>query len=149
LVVAQVLVGLLLGLAWWRLAPRPEAYWIGTTWYAPDDAGFGAAQDVQFAALTLVPGVAVGVCLAAWSGRPRPLVRLGLALMGACLGSGAVWLVGAGLSGGLGGAPETTGVAVTAPVTLSSPGVVLLWPVLATLVPALILSIRALFTDRP
>ncbi|MDR1799034.1 MAG: hypothetical protein LBR19_03990 [Bifidobacteriaceae bacterium] len=147
LMAAQALVGLALGYAWLRLAPRPQAYWTGYTWYSPEVTGFGAAQDVLFGALTVLPGLAAGVCLVLWAARPWAAVRTLLVLVGAAVGSGATWLVGALASHAWAGG-WAVGDTVTAPVNLTSPGVALLWPVLAALVPALVLSIRALVTDK-
>jgi hypothetical protein len=131
-------------LVWLVACPRPPAEWAGSFWYAESDLGFGAAQDIWFGALTLVPGLVVGALLARWSGRPAPLRRASCWLGGAALGSALCWLTGAGLSGGF-GSVELAAEVAAAPATLTSWGLLALWPFAASLVLTLSLVARAAF----
>lgn len=144
---AQVLAGVLLGWVWLMIAPRPPARWTGLFWYAETDTGFSAAQDVWFALLTAVPGLAVGVLLAWRSGRPGPIRRAALWLAGSALGATACWLTGAALGAGL-TAPaviEAGQAAAAAPLTLTSMGLLALWPFAAAAAFTLPLAARAAF----
>jgi hypothetical protein len=142
---AQTLVGAVLGLVWLAVAPRPSARWAGTFWYAESAAGFSGDQDVRFALVTVVPGLVVGVLLACWAGRERPVRRAACWLGGAVLGSMACWLTGVAFGSDLAGAPAVGAVAQAAPVTLTSYGLLALWPFAAAVAMALPLGIRGAF----
>ncbi|MDR2380179.1 MAG: hypothetical protein LBE08_03230 [Bifidobacteriaceae bacterium] len=132
-----------LGAVWALVAPRPSARWSGDIWVAADDLGFSAVQDVWFAGLMGVAGLALGCALTAWSGRPRSAWRivwwLGGAVGASVLAAGA----GAALTGGF-ASPEVGATAV-APVELTSLGLLALWPFVAALVVMLALAARGLF----
>ncbi|MDR0626722.1 MAG: hypothetical protein LBG11_05595 [Bifidobacteriaceae bacterium] len=140
----QAFVGALLGLTWLLIAPRPAATWVGTFWYAEDQAGFGAAQDTWFALLVALPGLAVGILLSRWSERPHPVRRLVCWLVGGVLGSTCCWLVGSGLGGGF-GSPGQGDSAQAAPLTLTAPGLLALWPFASALIVTAVLAARAAF----
>jgi hypothetical protein len=141
----QVPVGVVLGWVWLVVSPRPAARWAATFWYAESATDFSAVQDVFFALLTVVPGLVVGGLLAWWSGRAHPARRVISWLAGAVGGAVACWLTGAGFGAGL-AAPPAIGTAVAAaPVTLTSYGLLVLWPFAAAIVMTLTLAIRGAF----
>ena len=140
----QAFAGALLGLVWFLIAPRPAASWLGTFWYSPDQTGFGAAQDTGFALLVVLPGLVVGVLLRRWSERPNPIRRACCWLAGGAFGSICCWLVGSGLGGGF-DSPSQGDSVQAAPLTLTSPGLLVLWPFVAALVLTVALAARAAF----
>jgi hypothetical protein len=143
----QLLAGVALGFVWVALSPRPKARWLDVLWYAEDQIDFSAVQDVRFGLISLVPGVIVGIALTAWAARPGALARAASWGAGAIVGSGAMWLTGLLVTGAFGAAPATDAVE-RVPVTLTSPGMALIWPLMTFLIPALYLAFRSLFT-RP
>jgi hypothetical protein len=140
----QALVGAALGVVWYLVAPRPAAEFSGLFWYAADDYGFSAGQDVWFALLGVPIGIAVGVALLVWSARPLAFRRALLWLSGCVLGTLACYLVGCLLGGGF--ATYAAGQQVTmAPVSLTSYGLMAVWTATASLTLTLGLVIRSLF----
>ncbi|MBU6244424.1 MAG: hypothetical protein KGP12_04330 [Actinomycetales bacterium] len=129
-----LLAGVALGVLWWRLAPRVplvvrpgESYPQG---YQPD--GYLGA-DVSFAILAMIAGVAVTIGLLAM--RREHLISVLIAsLLAGGLGSVAMWFVGGRLGSvdieGL-SATTTADVVVDAPLHVSMPAVLLLWPLTA------------------
>jgi hypothetical protein len=138
----QVALGLALGLVWLVTSPRPAARWMGAFWYAESDVGFGAAQDVRFALLTVFPGLAAGAWLVWRSTAAQPIRRVGCWLAGAALGALACWLTAGALSGAF-AAPAVGDQAAAAPVALTSYGLLALWPFAAALAFTLALLARA------
>jgi hypothetical protein len=129
-----LLSGLALGVLWWRLAPRvPLVVRPGESYpqsYQPD--GYLGA-DVSFAILAVIAGVAVTIGLLAM--RREHLVSVLIAgLVAGGLGSLAMWFVGGRLGSvdieGL-SATTTADVVVDAPLHVSMPAVLLLWPMTA------------------
>jgi hypothetical protein len=139
----QTALGALLGVGWLFLAPRPPARWTGLFWLSATRPGFAAEQAVWFGLLTMGAGIAVGVALTAWSGRPRPWRRMGLWLGGAVLGSATALATGLALGSGF--ASRVVEVETRAPLTLTAPGLVAGWAFAAALVPMLALAFRAWF----
>ena len=129
--------GAALGVLWWRLAPRvsvvvrPDTVFPAT--YQPD--GYIAA-DVAFAALALVAGIAVTIGLIRMR-REHLIATLFASLLAGVVGSGLMWLVGTRLGHvdieGL-SATITDKITVDAPLQLTMPALLLLWPIVAALV---------------
>ena len=135
-VVAGIISGLLggaaLGVLWWRLAPRVPIV------IQPDGSrpqGFQPeeylAADIAFAALALVAGVVLTIALAAMR-RQHLLGVLGAGLIASVLGTFAMWQVGTRLGSvdieGLIATTEEEFV-VDAPLSVTMPGVLLVWAI--------------------
>lgn len=151
-IIIGVLAGGALGVLWWRLAPRvPLVVRPGDAFpqgYQPD--GYIAA-DVTFAILGIIAGLAVSIGLITIR-RHHLAWALAAGLLAGAIGSAAMWFVGRHLgSVDIEGLIATTSqdVVVDAPLQVSMPAVLLLWPI-AT---ALVVTIAALadwwseFTD--
>jgi len=129
--------GVALGVVWWRLAPRvsvvvrPDAVYPAN--YQPD--GYIAA-DVAFAILAVIAGVAVTIGLVRMR-REHLIATLFAALLSGAVGSLLMWLVGTRLGHvdieGL-SATITDSVTVDAPLRLTMPALVLVWPIASALV---------------
>lgn len=132
-----VLAGLALGVIWARLAPRVPLV-IGPDASRPQ--GFQPqeylADDLTFAALSIVAGIAIAVGLARMR-REHLTSVLGAALLAGFIGSGLMWFIGEHLGAvdieGL-SATVTTETVVDAPLRLSMPAVALVWPIASALV---------------
>jgi hypothetical protein len=144
--VPQAVLGALLGLLWWLLAPKPEARYLGLFWYAESNQGFSAAQDVLFGLVTVVPGIVVGVLLTLWSARPGAGRRLTAWLGGAVAGSLVCWMTGCLLGHGF--ASYAPGAVAPAPLTLTSYGLLAVWPAAAAFAVTLALMGKGLFSSR-
>jgi hypothetical protein len=140
----QVAVGIVLGLVWLTLAPRPAAVWAGEIWLAVDDLDFSAAQDVWFAVLTGCAGVLTAVVLVAASRRPRAGRRAGLWLGGSLAGALGCLGVGLTLSGGW-ATPDVREAVTQAPVVLTSPGLAIFWMYVAAVVTTVGMAGRTFF----
>lgn len=136
-IVVGALAGGALGVLWWRLAPRvPLVVRPGDAFpqgYQPD--GYIAA-DVTFAVLGIIAGVAVAIGLITIR-RHHLVWALSAGLLAGGIGSAAMWFVGRRLgSVDIEGliATTTEDVVVDAPLQVSMPAVLLLWPIATTLV---------------
>lgn len=128
---AAALVGALLGVLWWRLAPTDPLFVAGgkaypQTWQPRDYI----TDEVIAALLCTVAGLVVGVA-AVWITRPRRLLALWSSVAMGCLGALALWLVGTRL--GAVDVPalvaqSADGAKFAAPLRLRMPGVLVLWP---------------------
>lgn len=136
-VVVGAVSGLALGVIWWRLAPRvPLVVRTGVTYpanYQPD--GYLAA-DVSFAVLALLAGLAVTIGLLVMR-REHPMSVLLASLLAGAVGSVLMWFVGSRL-----GSVDIEGLIATtmdesvieAPLKVSMPALLLVWPITAALV---------------
>jgi hypothetical protein len=138
-------LGVLLGVAWWVLSPRPSARYVGLFWYSEVDPAFSAAQDVFFALVTAGPGLLVGVLLTMWCSRPRAGRRLTVWLSGTVAGSLACWLTGCLLGHGF--SAYQLGTITAAPLTLTSYGLLALWPAAAAFLATVALTAKGLFSS--
>ena len=136
-IVIGVVAGAGLGVVWWRLAPRvsvvvrPDSVFPAN--YQPD--GYLGA-DVSYAALACLAGVAITIGLVNMR-REHLLSSLWAALISGAIGSGLMWLVGSRLGSvdiaGLSATIEDK-VVVEAPLVLTMPAILLVWPATAALV---------------
>jgi hypothetical protein len=136
-IVIGLVAGAALGVVWWRLAPRvsvvvrPDAVFPAT--YQPD--GYIGA-DVAYAALACLAGVAVTIGLVNMR-REHLLSSLWAALISGAIGSALMWTVGIRLGSvdiaGLSATIEDK-VVVEAPLSLTMPAILLVWPAMAALV---------------
>lgn len=136
-IVIGVVAGAALGVVWWRLAPRvsvvvrPDAVFPSN--YQPD--GYIGA-DVAYAALACIAGVAVTIGLVNMR-REHLLSALWSAILSGAIGSALMWLVGSRLGSvdiaGLSATIEDK-VVVDAPLALTMPAILLIWPATAALV---------------
>ncbi len=136
-IVIGVVAGAALGVVWWRLAPRvsvvvrPDAVFPAN--YQPD--GYIGA-DVAYAALACIAGVAVTIGLVNIR-REHLLSSLWSAILSGAIGSALMWLVGSRLgSVDIAGLSATIDdkVVVDAPLSLTMPAILLVWPATAALV---------------
>ena len=136
-IVIGLVAGTALGVVWWQLAPRvsmvvrPDTAFPEN--YQPD--GYIAA-DVSFAALACLAGVAVTIGLMNMR-REHLLSSLWAALISGAIGSALMWAVGSRLgSVDIAGLSATIDdkVVVDAPLSLTMPAILLVWPATAALV---------------
>ena len=128
--------GLALGVVWWQLAPRvPLLVQPGVSFphgYQPEEY---LAADAAFGILGIVAGIAITIGLANMR-REHLLSVLVAALVASAAGTAGMWFVGTRLGSvdieGL-SATTTTDVVVDAPLTVSMPGMYLMWPIAAAL----------------
>jgi hypothetical protein len=130
--VTGVVSGAALGVVWWALAPKvPLVIHSGGSYpqgYQPE--GYLAA-DATFGALAVIAGVAIAIGLANMR-RDHLFSVLVAALLASGVGTVAMWLVGTRL-----GSVDITGliatttdqVVVDAPLTVSMPGMFVMWAV--------------------
>lgn len=127
-----------LGVVWWRLAPRV------TMVIRPGDSavpqGFQPegylAADIAFAVLAVAAGVLVTIGLIRMR-REHTTSALAASILAGLLGSLAMWFVGTHLGNvDIEGLAATTDVesTVDAPLRITMPAVLLLWPITAALV---------------
>jgi hypothetical protein len=136
-IVIGLVAGAALGVVWWRLAPRvsvvvrPDSVFPAT--YQPD--GYIGA-DVAYAALACLAGVAVTIGLVNMR-REHLLSSLWASLISGAIGSALMWAVGIRLGSvdiaGLSATIEDK-VVVEAPLSLTMPAILLVWPATAALV---------------
>jgi len=126
-----------LGVVWWRLAPRvPLVVQPQGSYPANFQPHEYLSADVTFAALAVVAGVAVAIALANMR-RDHLVAVLVAALVSGVIGTALMWWAGttlghvdiAGLS-----ATITSDVTVDAPLGVTMPGVLLVWPLASAIV---------------
>ncbi|MGI5407647.1 AAA family ATPase [Streptomyces chartreusis] len=151
--VVVALLGALLGLLWWRLAPSVPLVGdvVDDSWvvYFKDSEGEQAiGVDGTFTLLALAFGLVSAVAVFLWRRRGGVPLVIGLAV-GAFLGSLLAWWLGVrlGPTGDvIAHAKEVgKGVAFSAPLKLGAKGALLAWPLAALLVH---LGLTALFGPR-
>lgn len=136
-IVIGAIAGVALGVLWWRLAPRvPIVVRPDTSYpaaYQPD--GYIAA-DVAFALLAVVAGIAITIGLVRMR-REHLLACLVAAILSGLIGSVLMWFVGGRLGHvdieGL-SATISDKVVVDAPLQLSMPALLLVWPIAGAVV---------------
>lgn len=146
---ACLLLGLVVGVAWWWLAPTGEVIPQPEFLFSVDDPELAAGQDAVFALLTGAAGVLVGLWVAARSAS-WPVQRAVGALVGGVAGAVAAWQLG-GLLGpdGVATGPDVTGsAAVPSPLQLHALGLLGVWPAVTATVAFVALLVVALL-GRP
>lgn len=144
---APVLAGLVVGVAWRALAPTAavQAVMSGKMLLvnAPKAPELFAAQDGTLVLLGAAAGVVTGV-LVVLRARRRPLTATVLAALGSLAGSALAVVVGHALGPGSlasqgfrASAAAADQPALTSPISLHAPGAALVWPLLALVVAAL------------
>ncbi len=133
--ISAVVLGAALGVVWWKLAPRVTVIVkSGETWpanYQPDE-DLGA--DVAFGALALLAGLGLTIALI-YMRREHLLSTLASSVLSGFVGALLMWFVGTRLGSvdiaGLSGTEEVT---VTAPLQLTLPAMIMIWPLTAAVV---------------
>ena len=140
-VASGVASGLALGVIWWQLAPRVPMVVRSSgafpAHYQPD--GY-IADDVSFAVLAMLAGIAVTVGLLVIR-REHPISVLAGGLIAGAIGSILMWFVGTHLgSVDIDGLVATTTdeALVEAPLKITMPALVLIWPLAAAFVIVLV-----------
>ncbi|WP_105030535.1 hypothetical protein [Arthrobacter ruber] len=123
---STVLLGALLGAAWWLLAPT------GRLFGDPEVAGDWVLRDLTLAGLELVAGIAVGAVVALRLELPGAPTRILAAVGGSILGSLLALGVGEGLAHLLG--PHGTDDLPGSSFLLQSYGALAIWPATAAVV---------------
>jgi hypothetical protein len=145
-------MGIVLGLLWVWIAPRP-------TLVVRDGAAFyesagksGISMDMTFGLLGIAAGLVVGIVVAWWSRSGRATVSLGIliaAVGGAAAGSVVAWQLGMTVVGGVDSdgsvlVPELlNGETFVGPLELTALGVLGIWPLTVAVVLAAVLVVRA------
>ncbi len=128
--VGLLLLAVAVAVAWWALVPSTPVLTNDDGLVAspgPSDDVLASA-DGAFAALSLVAGVLVALALL-WRGGDRLLTWSGAALVGGALAGALAWQLGRLLGPSSVAAQQEAGAEVLrAPLDLSTPLVVLLWP---------------------
>ena len=133
--ISAVVFGAALGVVWWKLAPRVSVIVKeGETWptnYQPNEY-LGA--DVAFGALALLAGLGVTIALI-YMRREHLLSTLASAVLSGFVGSALMWFVGTRLGGvDIAGLSGTEEVVVEAPLQLTLPAMIMIWPLTAAVV---------------
>ncbi len=133
--ISAVVFGVALGVVWWKLAPRVSVIVKeGETWPANYQPNEYLGADVAFGALALLAGLGVTIALI-YMRREHLLSTLASAILSGFVGSALMWFVGTRLGGvdiaGLSGTEEVT---VDAPLQLTLPAMIVIWPLTAAVV---------------
>jgi hypothetical protein len=133
--ISAVVFGAALGVVWWKLAPRVSVIVKeGETWPANYQPNEYLGADVAFGALALLAGLGVTIALI-YMRREHLLSTLASAILSGFVGSVLMWFVGTRLGGvdiaGLSGTEEVT---VDAPLQLTLPAMIVVWPLTAAVV---------------
>lgn len=123
---STILLGALLGAAWWLLAPT------GRLFGDPEVAADWVLRDLTLAGLELVAGIAVGTVVALRLTRPGVVPRIVAAIGGSILGSLLALGVGEGLAYLLG--PHGTEGLPGSSFVLQSYGALAIWPGVAAVI---------------
>lgn len=137
--ISAVVLGLGLGVVWWKLAPRVSVIVkAGETWPANYQPNEYLGADVAFGALALLAGLGLTIALI-YMRREHLLSTLASALLSGIVGSLLMWVVGTHLGQvdieGLSGTEE---VVVNAPLQLTLPAMILIWPLTAAVVVSIV-----------
>jgi len=132
-VIFGALIGLALGVIWWRLAPRVQVVVESGQFVDFQPKGF-LASDVTFAFLALVAGLLMTIGLATMRREHLVSVLVAAVLSGA-IGSLAMWWVGHSLGGveieGLAGTQDQV---IDGPLVLHMSAMLFVWPIVAAAV---------------
>jgi len=125
-----VVIGLALGVIWWRLAPRVQVGVESGQLIDFQPTGF-LASDVTFAFLAILAGILVTIGLATM--RREHLVSVLVAgVLSGVVGSLAMWWVGHSLGGvEIDGLAGTQDQVIDGPLVVHMPAVLLMWPMAA------------------
>lgn len=145
--VAPVVAGLLVGVAWWALAPTAAVQAVMSGDRLLVDAStmpeLFAAQDGTLVLLGALAGVVTGVVVVLRA-RRRPLTATAAAAFGSVAGSALAVVVGQALGpaslasqGFRASAAAADQPDLVSPLSLHAPGAALVWPLLALVVAAL------------
>lgn len=133
--ISAVVFGAGLGVVWWKLAPRVSVIVkSGETFPANYQPNEYLGADVAFGALALLAGLGVTVALI-YMRREHLLSTLASAIVSGFIGSLLMWLVGTRLgSVDIAGLSGTEELVVEAPLKLSLPAMIMVWPLTAAVV---------------
>ncbi len=133
--ISAVVIGAALGVVWWKLAPRVSVIVKeGETWPANYQPNEYLGADVAFGALALLAGLGVTIALI-YMRREHLLSTLASSVLSGLVGSALMWFVGTRLGGvDIAGLSGTEEVVVEAPLQLTLPAMIMIWPLTAAVV---------------
>lgn len=133
--ISAVVFGAALGVVWWKLAPRVSVIVKeGETWPANYQPNEYLGADVAFGALALLAGLGVTIALI-YMRREHLLSTLASAILSGFVGSALMWFIGTRLGGvDIAGLSGTEEVVVEAPLQLTLPAMIVIWPLTAAVV---------------
>ena len=133
--ISAVVFGAALGVVWWKLAPRVSVIVKeGETWPANYQPNEYLGADVAFGALALLAGLGLTIALV-YMRREHLLSTLASAVLSGFVGSALMWFVGTRLGGvDIAGLSGTDEVVVEAPLQLTLPAMIMIWPLTAAVV---------------
>ncbi len=123
---STVLLGAVIGVAWWLLAPT------GRLFGEPTDAQQWLLRDLTLAGLQLLAGIGVGIVVALRLGLPGVVARILAAVGGSVAGSVLALLTGEGLAFLFG--PDADESMSGSAFVLQSYGVLAIWPAVAAVI---------------
>ena len=133
--ISAVVIGAALGVVWWKLAPRVSVIVKeGETWPANYQPNEYLGADVAFGALALLAGLGVTIALI-YMRREHLLSTLASSVLSGFVGSALMWFIGTRLGGvDIAGLSGTEEVVVEAPLQLTLPAMIMIWPLTAAVV---------------
>ena len=133
--ISAVVIGAALGVVWWKLAPRVSVIVKeGETWPANYQPNEYLGADVAFGALALLAGLGVTIALI-YMRREHLISTLASSVLSGFVGSALMWFIGTRLGGvDIAGLSGTEEVVVEAPLQLTLPAMVMIWPLTAAVV---------------
>jgi hypothetical protein len=137
--ISSAVIGAALGVVWWKLAPRVSVIVkSGETWpvnYQPNEY-LGA--DVAFGALALLAGLGVTIALINMR-REHLISTLASSVLSGFVGAALMWFIGTRLGGvDIAGLSGTEEVVVDAPLRLTLPAMIMVWPITASVVVSIV-----------
>ena len=134
-VISAVVIGAALGVVWWKLAPRVSVMVKeGEAWPANYQPNEYLGADVAFGALALLAGLGVTIALI-YMRREHLISTLASAVLSGFIGSAIMWFIGTRLgSVDIAGLSATEEIVVDAPLKLTLPAMIIVWPLTAAVV---------------
>ncbi len=133
--ISAVVLGAALGVVWWKLAPRVSVtVKAGETWPANYQPNEYLGADVAFGALAILGGLGLTIALI-YMRREHLTSTLASSVLAGFVGTLLMWFVGTRLgSVDIAGLSATEEIVVDAPLKLTLPAMIMIWPLTAAVV---------------